>query len=79
MVQPPREDTETSLAEDLFKMSLPQVECDACRRIIPRRRPRMMLRASWAKRTEYLCPNCWRKVMDWAARFALQHQELDLA
>jgi hypothetical protein len=80
MFQLPREDTETTLTEDLFNMSLPQVQCDACRRIIPRRKPRMTLRASWAQRMEYLCPNCWRSFTEWAAaRFALQQEELDLA
>jgi DNA-directed RNA polymerase subunit RPC12/RpoP len=65
-------------ADGFFSATLPQVKCNACGRIIARRRHRMQLRASWRDRTEYLCPQCWNMVVSWASRFALQQLELPL-
>jgi|GEM_PF-5363350 len=65
-----------SLAESLYVASLPQVKCTACSRIIPRRKHRLTMRASWRNDWEYLCPQCWYQVCQWAERFALQQMEL---
>lgn len=58
-------------APGLFGATLPQRTCAACKRIIPRRRHRVHLRASWRENAEDLCPECWRAICSWAARFAL--------
>ena len=67
------------LASELFTASLPEVACDACGALIPRRAHRMQLRPSWLDRTEYLCLGCWAAAIGWAARFALRQLELPLS
>ena len=74
----PEDGTGTNLTERLFEASLPQVRCNACGHIIARRKPRMMLRASWRDANENLCPTCWGAFFGWAERFALQQLELPL-
>lgn len=64
------------LVDSLFQASLPQQTCAACHRIIPRRRPRITIRASWRPEPDHLCPQCWRVICEWAARFA--HTQLEL-
>lgn len=71
--------TETNLAENLFVASLPAAVCSACGDGMKRRSHRVMLRATWRPKNETLCPDCWRVITEWAARFALRQMELDLA
>jgi hypothetical protein len=75
---PPPDVTGGSLSESLFVASLPSVKCDACGRYVPRRQHRVRIRASWRDHDESICTQCWRKIMEWAARFALRQLELPL-
>ena len=62
---------------DIWEASLPAATCLPCGRIIPRRQHRIVLRASWRKASETLCPDCWGLICQWASRFALQQGALD--
>jgi hypothetical protein len=66
------------ITDNTYVASLPKVTCVACGVVIPRRKHRMALRASWRDSTEYLCPYDWHQVCEWATRFALQQLELPL-
>jgi len=72
------EHAEPSEMASFYQHTLPQADCTACGRIIPRRRHRIYLRASWAPKGDVLCPRCWSIVCQWASRFALQQAELPL-
>lgn len=66
------------LTESLYHNSLPEVHCSACGALVMRRRDRVTIRASWRPSVEYLCPECWKIIVQWASRFALQQMELPL-
>ncbi len=78
MLGQPVPESDEEAARGLFQMSLPEVRCSACFHRVPRRKHRMMLRASWRQDVEYLCPDCWLGIVDWAKRFALQQMELPI-
>lgn len=67
-----------SLSTNLFIASLPQAHCSACDDLIPRRKHRVAIRASWRDGPEVLCPACWWVICQWAQRFALKQLHLDL-
>lgn len=73
------DDAPADALDETFTASLPQTTCLPCGRIIPRRRHRIVLRASWRNKSETLCPKCWATVCQWASRFALQQGVLDLS
>lgn len=70
-------DTEVD-ALDTYSASLPGAPCTACAHWIPRRTPRVQVRASWREHADLLCLSCWSAVCRWAERFALQQAELPL-
>jgi hypothetical protein len=57
---------------DIWEASLPAATCLPCGATIPRRQHRVVIRASWHKASETLCPKCWQTICQWAARFAYQ-------
>ncbi len=70
--------TGPNVSEDLRVVSLPERECSACFRTIGRRRHRVAIAASWRGVTDFLCPECWHVICQWAVRFANEQLELGL-
>jgi hypothetical protein len=74
-----REPPATVEADSMFVVTLPQRACHVCADTIPRRRHRVIIRASWRGADETLCMKCWSTICEWARRFALQQMVLDEA
>jgi hypothetical protein len=72
------QDAPHTLAQQLYEASLPKAQCSACHDPIERRQHRVTLRFSWHEDYDYLCPGCWRVIVSWASRFALEQAELPL-
>jgi len=70
------EDAPESDREEFWRHTLPPERCRGCARVIPRRRHRVIVRASWRAENDVMCVDCWRTVCQWAARFALQQSRL---
>lgn len=58
-------------SQAMWILTLPERNCTACTRRIPRRKHRVTLRASWRGQEDILCPKCWMSICQWAQRFAL--------
>jgi hypothetical protein len=77
LIDPPSGES-MPLLDAVFQASLPERACAACHETIGRRKPRIVVRATWRPGPEHICPRCWQTVCEWAARFALAQTELPL-